>query len=115
MQDKNKAAQSRMVARGIGGTDFQVMAMDRPMNEYEAALHTALMVLVQAMTKGETDKSSLVRGLRSAARTYTDFGHKNGAGVLEILASVIEDNTGYIPKPPFEVIQGGKTDPENSN
>jgi hypothetical protein len=103
-----------MVARGIGGADFKLMAMDRPMNEYEAALFAALMVLVQAMAKGETDKTALVKHLRSAAKTYTNLGHKSGAAVLEMLASVTEDDTAYIPKPPFTVIEGGKKN-EDSN
>lgn len=35
---------------------------------------------------------ALVRHLRSAAKSYTDWGHQSGAAVLEMLASVTEDD-----------------------
>ena len=80
------------------------------MNEYEAALLAALMVLVRAITEGTTDKQSLAAHFRSSAKMYTDLDRKGGAVFLEILAQAAEGGPAYTPKLPFEVIQGGKTE-----
>jgi hypothetical protein len=87
--------------------------MDRPMNEYESALMAALIVLVQAIAK--IDKPALVQHLRSAATAYTDRDHKHGAAILEMLALMAESDQALVSQSPFEIIQGGKTDLENSN
>jgi hypothetical protein len=83
------------------------------MNEYESALHAALMELVKAIAKGETDK--LAQKFRSAAQTCAEQGYADGAATLKMLADVAEGDPAYIPRPSFEIIQGGESEPGNSS
>jgi hypothetical protein len=87
-----------------------VMTPDRPMNEYEGALFGGLMILTRAVAHRKLD--SLAADLRHAAKTDADQGYKNAAATLDMLAQIAEADTYYVPKSPFTVIKGGKTDPE---
>ena len=103
-----------MVARGIGGPNLKVaMTTDRPMNEYEAALFHGFMILIRAVAHRKLD--NLAADLRHAAKNDADQRHKDAAAALEMLAHAAETDAYCIPKSPFMVIKGGKTDPENSN
>ena len=53
--------------------------------------------------------------LRHAQKNDADQGHKDAAAALEMLAQAAETDAYFLPKSPFMVIKGGKTDPENSN
>jgi hypothetical protein len=89
------------------------MTTDRPKNEYEAALFGGLMILVR--TVAHRKLGSLAADLRHAAKNDADQGYNNAAAALEMLAEVAETDGYCVPKSPFIVIKGGKTDPQNSN
>jgi hypothetical protein len=89
------------------------MTTDRPMNEYETALFGGLMILIRAVAHRNLD--SLAADLRHTAKNDADQGHENAAAALEMLAQFAETDAYCVPKSPFMVIKGGKTDPENSN
>jgi len=89
------------------------MPTDRPMNEYEAALFGGFMILIRAVAHRKLD--TLAADLRDAAKTDADQGHNDAAAALEMLAQAAETDGYCVPKSPFLVIKGGKTDPENSN
>ena len=89
---------------------------DRPMNEYEGALFDALMTLTRAIVTGQTTRAALAALYRELAKSADDLGRGNWSATLELLASIAESDTFYtIPRPPLTVIEGGKTEPENSN
>jgi hypothetical protein len=103
-----------MIARGIGGPNLKAaMTTDRPINEYETALFGGLMILIRAVAHRNLD--SLAADLRHTAKNDADQGHENAAAALEMLAQFAETDAYCVPKSPFMVIKGGKTDPENSN
>ena len=86
------------------------MSTDRPMNEYKAALFDGFMLLIRAVAHRKVD--SLAADLRHAAKNDT---RPDAAAALEMLAQAAETDAYFVPKSPFMVIKGGKTDPEYSN
>jgi hypothetical protein len=83
------------------------------MNEYEAALFDGFMILIRAVAQRKLD--SLAADLRGAAKADADQGHTDAAAALEMLAQAAETDAYCVPKSPFMVIKGGKTDPEDSD
>lgn len=86
------------------------MTLDRPMNEYEGALFSALMVLTTSIARGETDRPTLAANFREAAKDSAGDDRKNASAVLEILGNLAEADRFFRPKSPFSVIDGGKVD-----
>jgi len=89
---------------------------DRPMNEYESAVFAGLMIVIRAIAHGKVE--TLAADFRESAKSDYNQGRKNAGATLEMLARIAEEDRYYVPsKPPypFQVIKGGKDDPENSN
>lgn len=70
------------------------------------------MILIRAVAHRKLD--SLSADLRHAAKDDADQGHQNAAAALDMLAQFAETDAYCVPKAPFMVIKGGKTDPDNS-
>ena len=88
------------------------MSTDRPMNEYEGALFSAMIVLTQTVAHLLPDRAQLAEMLREDARMDREASHLNGAATLELLARIAEADRYYTarPRPPFTptIIDGGK-------
>jgi hypothetical protein len=84
--------------------------MDRPMNEYESALFSALMVLTRSVADGSTNRAILAVRFRECAQIDTEASQKSAAATLEMFARTVEEDQYHIPRPPFFVIDGGKND-----
>jgi hypothetical protein len=80
----------------IGGSD-NVMSLDRPMNEHEAALFGALLVLVRHVQNRE----AVAVELRQLADDARNENHESGAATLDMLASAAEADRHYKPSPPI--------------
>jgi hypothetical protein len=89
------------------------MSIDRPMNEYEGALFSALWVLTQAVRDLGAGREALATAFRKSALGEAKFGREDGAAILEQLGKVAEGDTCWIPAPPFQIIDGGKSDGPN--
>ena len=83
---------------------------DRPMNEYEGALFDAIAVLSKAVADGVFDRAAIASRYREVAQWEKDAGRKNGEATLELLARLTEEDRMYTARPPFTVIDGGKSD-----
>jgi hypothetical protein len=86
------------------------MSIERPMNEYEDALFSALWVLTQAIRDLGADREALATAFRESALRDAELGRASGAAILEQLCQVAEGDTNWIPAPPFQVIDGGKSE-----
>ena len=84
------------------------MSIARPMNEYESALFSAVMILIRATVDLGIDRPTLAARFREAAQRSSDDHRESGAAVLQMLANLAEGGTYYVPTPPFTVIEGGK-------
>jgi hypothetical protein len=86
------------------------MSIDRPMNEYEGALFSALWVLTRAIRDLGAGREALASAFRDSALRNAELGHESAAAILEQLGKVAEGDTHWIPAPLFQIIDGGKSD-----
>ena len=83
------------------------------MNECEGALFSALWVLTKAIRDLGAGRQALASAFLESGLHDTELGREGAAAILKQLAKVAEGDTYYIPQPPFQVIDGGKS--ENSS
>ncbi|MGH6988909.1 MAG: hypothetical protein ACREFD_03600 [Stellaceae bacterium] len=86
------------------------MNADRPMNEYEGALFSAVMILIGALVDLGINRPALAAKFREAGNLAAMDGRKGDAAVHEMLANIAERDAFYVPSPPFTLIKGGKDD-----
>lgn len=88
------------------------MTIGRPMNEYEGALFSALMIVTRAIRDLGNSRAALAAEFRESASHSKLDGRESNAAVLEMLAKLAEGDAYYVPASPFRVIDGGKSDDE---
>ena len=74
------------------------MSIERPMNEYEGALFSAVATLLKAVISLGVDRLALAVEFRESARRATDDGRESEATVSEIFAKLAERDAFYVPK-----------------
>ena len=84
------------------------MSIERPMNEYEGALFSAVMTLIKTVVSLGVDRPTLAAEFRDSARLAAENGRETGAAVSETLAKIAERDVFYVPGSPFTVIKGDK-------
>jgi chemotaxis receptor (MCP) glutamine deamidase CheD len=89
------------------------MGIERPMNEYEGALFSAMMTLVKTVVELGADRAALAAKFRESAEVANRGGRESDAAVSEMLANLAERDVYYVPSLPFSVIKGGKGDSSN--
>ncbi len=89
------------------------MSIERPMNEYELALFSAVMTLTKAVVALGANRAELAASFREFASQAKDQKQEDGAAVSGFLADLAERDVFYIPKPPFTVLAGGKDHSSN--
>ncbi len=84
------------------------MGIERPMNEYELALFSAVMTLTKAVVALGANRTALAASFRESTSLAKDRKREDEAAVLNFLADLAEHDVFYTPRPPFTVIDGGK-------
>ena len=77
------------------------MITDRPLNEYESALYSAIRVLGLAIIEMGGNRNAIQAGLEDAQEFMAEQKHKNGAATLKMLRdALLEPGTAYVPRSP---------------
>jgi hypothetical protein len=61
------------------------MRTDRPMSEYESALHTSIQIAFRAIFRLGADREEIVRELQAARKDAATMGSRNAAATIGML------------------------------